>query len=120
MRHVVDAAAHHHPHRAVAGAQQRPEVLAREIAGERPAVGRAVQHAVAVLDGGADRDELGHVLAPLVAADVQAHADDAVRAELVGLLLHARHRELARAVHRFGEDRHLLVFFQPAIWMPMW
>ena len=107
---VVDAAAHHHPHRAVAGAQQRPEILAREVAGERPAVGRTVQRAVAVLDGGADRDELRHVLAPLVAADVQAHADDAVRAELVGLLLHARHRQLARPVHRLGEHSHLLAF----------
>ena len=72
--------------------------------------GRAVQHAVAVLDRGADRDELGHVLAPLVATDVESHADHAVRAELVGLLLHARHRQLARSVHRLREHRQLLAF----------
>ena len=44
---------------------------------------------------------------PLVAADVEAHADDAVCAELVGLFFHARHRELARLVHRLREDGHL-------------
>ena len=37
--------------------------------------------------------------------------DDAVGAELIGLLLHPRHRQLAGAVHRLGEHRHLLAFF---------
>ena len=67
-----------------------------------------MQLAAAVLDGGAHRDELGHALAPVVAPDLQAHADDPVGAELLGLLLHARHRELARLVHRLGKDVHLL------------
>ena len=111
MGDVVDAAAHHHANRAVSGLQQRPELLAGEVAGERAAIGRAVKLAVAVLDRRADRDELGHVLAPLVAADVESHADDPVGAELLGLLLHARHRQLARAVHRLREYRHLLALF---------
>ena len=114
VRDVVDAGAHDHADRAVAGAQQRPEVLAGEVARERAAVGRAVQLAAAVLDRGADGDELRHVLAPLVAADVQPHADDAVGAELVGLLLHARHRQLAGGVHRLGEHVHLLA--RPSSW----
>ncbi len=67
-----------------------------------------MQLAAAVLDGGAHRDELRHALAPVVAADRQAHADDPVGAELVGLLLHARHRQLAGLVHRLREDVHLL------------
>ena len=46
--------------------------------------------------------------APVVAADVEANADDAVGAELVGLLLHPGHRELAGLVHRLGEHLHLL------------
>ena len=59
----------------------------------------------------ADRDELGEVRAPVVAADRQAHADDAVGAELVRLLLHARHRQLAGVVHRLGQhaELHVLV-----------
>src|SRR5207247_4138914 len=72
-------------------------------------VRRPVQLAAAVLDGGADGDELGQIGTPLVAADVQPHPDDAVGAELVGLLLHARHRQLAGVVHGLGEDVHLLV-----------
>ena len=61
----------------------------------------------AVLDGRSDRDELGQVRAPFVAADVEADTDDAVRPELVGLLLHPRHRQLASLVHRLREHRHL-------------
>ena len=68
-----------------------------------------MQLATGVLDGGADSDELGEVGAPVVAADRQAHTDDAVGAELVGLLLHARHRQLAGVVHRLRQNRHLLV-----------
>src|SRR3984957_18479971 len=78
---VVDAAAHDHADGAMPGAQEGPEVLAGEVAGEGTTVGGTVKDAVAVLDGCADGDELGHVLAPLVAPDVQAHADDAVCAE---------------------------------------
>ncbi len=106
---VVDAGAHDHPDRPVAGREQRVEVLAGEITRERAAVGRAVQLALAVADGGADRDELGEVVAPLAAADVEAHGHDPVGAELVGFLLHARHRQLARVVHRLRQDVHLLV-----------
>ena len=64
-----------------------------------------MEHALAVADGGADRDELGELAAPLVAADVEPDADDAVGAELVGLLLHPRHRELAGVVHRLRSGR---------------
>ena len=49
---------------------------------------------------GADGDELGQVLAPLVAADVEPHPDHAVGAELLRLLLHARHRQLPGLIHR--------------------
>src|ERR1700693_1688413 len=60
-----------------------------------------------MLHGGADREDLGQVLPPLVAADVEPHADDAVGAQLVSLLFHPRHRELTRLVHRLGEHLHL-------------
>src|SRR5262249_19612564 len=70
---------------------------------------RAVQLALAVAHGGPDRDDAGEVVTPLAAADVQAHGDDPVGAELIGLLLHARHRQLACVVHRLREDVHLLV-----------
>src|SRR5438874_4530934 len=56
-----------------------------------------------------DRDELREVGAPFVTADLEPHADDAVGAELVGLLLHAGHRQLPRVVHGLGEDVELLV-----------
>ena len=75
---------------------------------ERPAVGRAMQLALAVADRRADGEELGHVLTPLVAADLEADADDPVRAELVGLFLHAGHGELTGGVHRLREHGHLL------------
>ncbi len=106
---VVDARPHHEPERPVAGRDQRVEVLAGEVARERAAVRRAVELALGVAHGGADGDELGEVVAPLAAADVEPHGDDPVRAELVGLLLHARHRELAGVVHRLRQDVHLLV-----------
>ena len=105
---VVDAVAHHQPDGAVAGPQQLGEVLPAQVGGERPPVRRAVKLAAAVLDRGSDRDELGEVGAPFVASDVEPDADDAVRAELVGLLLHPRHRELARVVHRLGQHAELL------------
>ena len=74
-----------------------------------------------MLHRGADRDELGQLAAPLVAADVEAHADDAVGAELVGLLLHPGHRELARVVHRLAESTSISWFwFQLPIWKPTW
>ena len=79
-----------------------------------------MEHAARVLDRGADGDELGEVLAPLVAADVEAHADDAVGAELLGLLLHPRHRELARLVHRLREHGQLLVLAVAGHLQPMW
>ena len=97
------------PDRPVAGAQQRREVLTGQIGGERAAVGSAVELAAMMLDRGPDGDELGQLGAPLVPADVEPHADDAVGAELVGLLLHPRHRQLARVVHRLREDAHFLV-----------
>jgi len=62
-----------------------------------------------VAHGRADGDELRHVGPPLVAPDVQAHADDAVGPERVGLLLHAGHGEVARLVHGLGQRLHLAV-----------
>ncbi len=104
---VVDARAHHEADRPMARGEQRPEVLTGEVARERPPVRGAMQLAVVVLDRGADRDELGEMLPPFVPSDVEPDADDAVRAELVGFFFHARHRELARLVHRLREDSHL-------------
>ena len=109
MRDVVDAVAEHEADGPVAGGEQRPEVLAGEIARERPSVRRAMQLALRMLDRRADRDELGELSAPLVPPDLEANADDAVGAERVGLLLHARHRELARVVHRLRQHVELLV-----------
>ena len=106
---VVDARAHHQAEWPVAGREQGVEVLARQVARERPAVGRPVEHPVAMADGRPDRDELRQALAPLVAAHVEPDADDPVGAELLGLLLHPRHRELPRVVHRLAQHRELLV-----------
>ena len=73
------------------------------------------------LHGGADGEELDDVRAPRVAVDVEAHADDAVGAELVGLLLHARHRELARAVQRLRQRRVISwLWFSATAAKPMW
>jgi hypothetical protein len=44
-----------------------------------------------------------------VAADLEPHADDAVCTELVGLILHPRHRQLAGVVHRLRQDVQLLI-----------
>ncbi len=106
---VVDAVAHHQADGAVAGAQQGRKVLAAEVGGERAPTGSPMQLPAGMLDRGADGDELGQVGAPVVAADRQPHADDAVGAELIGFLLHARHRELAGVVHRLGQNLHLHV-----------
>ena len=64
---------------------------------------------VAVDDRSADRDELRDVVAPLFMVDLQTHADDAVRAELMRFFLHPVHREFARVVHRLRQHGHLLV-----------
>ena len=109
MGDMVDAVAHHQSHRAIAGAKQRREVLAGEIGGERPPVGGPVKLAAPVLDGRPNGDELSQVGAPFVAPDVEPDAHDPVGAELICLLLHARHRELSGVVHRLGQNAHLLV-----------
>ena len=70
--------------------------------------------AVVGLDRGADGEELGGVGAPLLELDLEAHADDAVGAEHVGLGLHAAHRQLARVVHGLGQDVQFLVLAPPA------
>src|ERR1035441_5061148 len=92
----------------MAGLKQRPELLSGEVAGERPAGWGAVQLALAMFDGRTDGEEFRHVLAPLVAPDVQANPPHAVSVELVGFLFHAGHGELACLVHRLGENLHLL------------
>src|SRR5689334_19633418 len=109
MRDVVDAVAHDEADRPVPRSQQRREVLAAEVAGERPTVRRAMQLAAAMFDRRADGDELSEFGPPLIPPDLQPDADDAVGAELIGLFLHPRHRELTGVVHRLREDGHLLV-----------
>ena len=112
---VVDAGAEHERHRDRSRGQQPEEVLCRQIRGERPAIGSAVRAlAGQVPDGGAGCDELQAALAPGVHLHPELHADDAVRAEVIGLGLHARHRELARVVHGLGEDLELLILAPPA------
>src|SRR6185437_3793192 len=114
---VVDAVAHHQTDRSIPRPQKLGEVLPAQVAGERTPVRSAVQLAAAVLDRGADRDELGQVGAPLVAADVEAHADDPIGAELVGLLLHPGHGQLAGVVHRLSQHAELLALV-PARLLP--
>ena len=60
-----------------------------------------------MVHGRADGQELDDVRPPRVDAHVEAHGDDAVGPELVGLGLHALHRELARLVERLRERHHL-------------
>jgi hypothetical protein len=68
----------------------------RSLVNARPFGARQFAFLVARVDGRAHGDELEQIAAPLVLAHVEADADDAVRAEGLGLLLHSRHRELAR------------------------
>ena len=117
---VVDAGAHHHAERRVAGLDQRPEVLAGQVGGERLVRGCCASVTppsgarVVGLDRGADGDELGEVGAELLELDVQPDPDDAVGAELVGLGLHPGHRQLAGVVHGLREHVELLVLAPPA------
>jgi hypothetical protein len=103
---VVDAGAHDEALRDVAGLDERPEVLTRQVGGERhplvvaPGAGRRL---LVGDDGRADGDELGEVVAVLLELDLESHTDDPVRAERVGLGLHAGHRELAGVVHRLAQ-----------------
>ena len=108
---VVDAVAHDERDGPVAGLDQGPEVLAAQVTGEGAAIRRTMAFAAAGLDGGADGDKLGQVLAPLLPPHLQADADDAVRADAIGFLLHARHRQLAGVVHGLGQrfQLHALV-----------
>jgi hypothetical protein len=112
---VVDAGAHDHAERRVAGPDQRPEVLAGQVGGERLASCCCAScHSPAArarlgLDRRADRDELGDVVAELLHLDVQPDADDAVRAERVRLGLHPGHRQLPGVVHGLGQHVELLV-----------
>ena len=98
----------------VAGAEQRDEVLAREIARERRAVREAQARRVAQLgravlaieaDRGADGDELRDLVAaaPEVVLDLEAHVDDALGAELRGLRAHALDRERARRANGLAQ-----------------
>ena len=116
MRDVIDATAHDHFNRAVAGMQQRPEILAGKIRGERPAIMRAeTLMALAMHNAGADGDEFQQMLVPFQALDGEFDADNAVRPHRGGLGAHARHREFARVVHGFGEHIHFLVFRPGAV-----
>ena len=45
--------------------------------------------------GCSNRDELGEMLTPVIATDVEPDADNTVGAEVVGFFLHPGHRELA-------------------------
>src|ERR1700722_7505630 len=112
---VVDARPHDQAQGRVARPDQRPEVLAGQVGGERlalvvaPVVDAAAARVRLRLDRGADRDELGDVRAELLQRDVEADADDAVRAERVRLRLHPGHRQLPGVVQRLGEHGELLV-----------
>src|SRR6266568_7207180 len=70
-----------------------------------------MEFATSVLDGRTQSDELRHLDAPLIAADVESYADDAVGAKLVGFLLHPGHRQLPGRVHRLREHAHFLALF---------
>ena len=105
---VVDAGAHDQALGHVAGLHERPEVLTREVGGERLAELVAVGDPALGLDRGAHGDELGGVLAPLVVVDVEPHPDHAVGPELGGLLLHPGHGQLAGVVHGLGQLGQLL------------
>ncbi len=100
---MVDAVAHDKRDRAIPRFGQRPEVLAAEVAGERPAVRGAVAFAASRFDGRADGDKLGQMLAPFLPPDFQAHADNAVGSNRVRFFFHARHGKLAGMVHRLGQ-----------------
>src|SRR5438552_1981919 len=78
VRDVIDAVSQHEPDRSVAGGEQRPEVLAGEVARERTPVRSAVELPRSVSDSRADGDELGQLTAPFVAADLEPDADDSV------------------------------------------
>src|SRR5579875_3961183 len=54
-------------------------------------------------DGCPEGEELDDVASPAVAFLRERHADDASRAEVLRLGLHALHRELTRVVERLGE-----------------
>jgi hypothetical protein len=60
--------------------QKRPEILSRQIGGERPAIMRAESRMpVAVHQAGADGDEFQELRIPFQPLDRQLHADDPVR-----------------------------------------
>jgi hypothetical protein len=117
---VIHARPHHHAERGVPGPDQRPEVLAGQVRGERlalvvaPVVNPAAACALFSLDGRADRDEFGDVGAELLQLHVQPDADDAVGLQRVGLGLHPGHGQLTRVVHGLGEHVKLLVGAPPA------
>jgi hypothetical protein len=98
----------------VAGLHDGPEVLTRQVRGEGLAELVAVGVSVFGLHCRSERNELGRIAAPLVVVDVQPNADDAVRPELVGLLLHARHGQLSGVVHRLGELWEFLALAPPS------
>ena len=102
------------PERRVTRLYERPEVLAGEVGRERLVLVVAPVALVVGLDRGADRDELGEVVAELLELDLEADPDDAVRPERVGLGLHPSHRQLAGVVHRLRERLELHVLAPPA------
>src|SRR5580698_7330374 len=115
MSDVVDADAEHERHRHGTGGQQPEEVLSRQVRGERPAVrgpvgafGTAAVTAQRAY-GGPGSDELKNALTPRVGLHPQLNADNAVRAEMVGLGLHPGHGQFPGVVHRLGQDLQFLV-----------
>src|SRR5262245_13628461 len=58
-------------------------------------------------DGGADREELHHVVLPHVALHLQPRLDHGGGVQPLRLRLHPGHRQLPRLVHRLREDGHL-------------
>ena len=112
---MIHARPHHHAERRVTGPDERPEVLAGQVRGERlvlviaPVIDPAAARALFGLDRRADRDEFSDVGAEFLHLHVQPDTDDAVGAQCVRFGLHPAHGQLASVVHGLGQHVELLV-----------
>jgi hypothetical protein len=104
---VKHAVAHDERNRGESGSQQGRQILAGQVAGERlPVRAPICPRLRGVSHGGADSDEL-EVLALALVTPFETDADHTVRAQRIGLGLHARHRIPARAIRRVGKHGQL-------------
>jgi ABC-type multidrug transport system fused ATPase/permease subunit len=115
VRDVIHARPHDHAERRVPGPDQRPEILAGQVGGERlvlvvpPVRDASAAGPVLGLDRRAHRDEFGDVRAELLHFHLEPHADNPVRPQRVGLGLHPGHRQLPGVVHGLRQHVQLLV-----------